>query len=151
MGQEARPGSPGQAVLLLRTIGLSLGAGVTLFAGVSWYLHQRQNPVAAADYRGLDYDAAIAMAFLAALGAFLVWRLRVAPNLVRPVRETEWQTRASGIQTGLITTWALLEAGALVDEVVFFLTGNSLAGVLGVALIWVGIGLTWPKAGWLEA
>lgn len=151
MGQEAGPRSPEQAILLLRIIGLSLGAGVTLFAAVSWYLHQQQDPVRALVYGSLAYNAAIAMAFLAALGAFLVWRWRVAPILERPASETEWQSRASGIQTGVMITWALLEAGALVDEVVYFLTGNGMAGVLGVVLIWAGIGLTWPKASWLGA
>lgn len=141
MGQEAGPRSPEQAILLLRIIGLSLGAGVTLFAAVSWYLHQ-QDAVGAVVYGSLNYNAAIAMAFLAALGAFFVWRWRVAPILARPTSETEWQARASRIQTSVLITWALLEAGALVDEVVYFLTGNGVAGVLGVALIWAGIGLT---------
>jgi hypothetical protein len=150
MGQEAGPRSPEQAILLLRIIGLSLGLGVTLFAAVSWYL-QQQNPVGTVVQGSLYYNAAILMAFLAALGAFLAWRWRVAPILERQTSETDWRTRSGEIQAAVMTTWALLEAGALVDEVIYFLTGIGFAGALGVALIWAGIGLTWPKANWLQA
>lgn len=150
MSQGAGPRSPGQAILMLRIIGLSLGTGVTLFAFVSWFLHQQQTPVRELVYGSLTYNGTIAMAVLAAIGAFFVWRWRVAPILERPARETEWQPRAAAIQTGVVITWALLEGGALVGEVVYFLTGNGTAGVLGVVLIWAGIGLTWPKREWLE-
>lgn len=150
MSQGAGPRSPGQAILMLRIIGLSLGTGVTLFAFVSWFLHQQQEPMGELAYGSLTYTGAIAMVLLAAIGAFFVWRWRVAPILERPARETEWQHRASALQTGVIVTWALLEGGALVAEVVYFLTGNGTAGLLGAVLIWLGIGLTWPKREWLE-
>lgn len=150
MNTDTGPRSPGQAIVLLRIIGLSLASGVTLFAFVSWYLHQQQNPVGELVYGSLNYNAAIAMALLAAIGAFSVWRWRVAPLLEPASRETDWRARASAIQTGVIIVWALLEAGALVDGVVYLLTGNGLAGILSVGLIWVGVAFTWPKASWLE-
>lgn len=150
MSQGAGPRSPGQAILMLRIIGLSLCTGVTLFAFVSWFLHQQQGPMGEQVYGSLTFNGAIAMAVLATLGASFVWRSRVVPILQRPARETEWQSRAAAIQTGALITWALLEGGALVAEVVYFLTGNGIAGVLGVVLIWAGIGLTWPKREWLE-
>ncbi len=150
MSQGAGPRSPGQAILMLRIIGLSLGTGVTLFAFVSWFLHQQQGPIGEPVYGSLTFNGALAMAVLAAIGASFVWRSRVVPVLERPAQETEWQSRAAAIQTGALITWALLEGGALVAEVVYFLTANGMAGVLGVVLIWAGIGLTWPKREWLE-
>lgn len=149
MSKGAGPRSPEQAILMLRIIGLSLGTGVTLFAVVSWYLHQQQGPISDLVYGSLTYNGAIAMAFLAAVGALFVWRWRVAPILERPAREAEWRPRAAALQAGLILTWALLEGGALVCEVVYFLTGHGIAGVLGVLLIWTGVGLTWPRSEWL--
>lgn len=150
MNQGAGPRSPGQAILMLRIIGLSLGTGVTLFALVSWFLHQQQGPVTDLAYGSLAYNGAIAMIFLAAIGALFLWRWRVVPILEQPAREGDWQPRAAALNTVVIVTWALLEGGALVGEVVFFLAGNAVAGVLGVILIWTGIALTWPKREWLE-
>lgn len=149
MDQSQGPGSPDQAILMMRIIGLSLGTGVTLFAAVSWFLHQQQGAVSSDIDSSLAFNGFLAMFLLAAVGAILVWRWRVAPILERPERETEWQPRAAAIQTGVIITWAILEGAALVGEVVYFLTGNGLAGVLGVLLIWTGIGLSWPKREWL--
>ncbi|MGK7311245.1 MAG: hypothetical protein ACN0LA_03320 [Candidatus Longimicrobiales bacterium M2_2A_002] len=149
MSQGPGPRSPEQAILMMRIIGVSLGTGVTLFAFVSWFLHQQQGAVTPGFDPGLAFNGFLALLVLAALGALFVWRLRVAPVIERAHGENHWQPRASAIQTGVITTWALLEGAALVGEVVYFLTGHTLAGLLGVLLIWGGIGLTWPKRDWL--
>lgn len=149
MNQGPGPRSPDQAILMMRIIGLSLGTGVTLFAAVSWFLHQQQGPVGPAIDSSLAFNGFLLLLALASVGAALVWRWRVASVIERRGRETEWRPRAAAIQTGVIITWALLEGAALAGEVVYFLTGNALAGLLGVLLIWVGIGLTWPKRAWL--
>ncbi len=148
MSQGPGPRSPDHAILMMRIIGGSLGTGVTLFAFVSWFLHQQGGLTTDID-ASLAFNGFLALLLLAALGAIFIWRSRVAPIIERPREETEWQPRASAIQTGVITTWALIEGAALAGEVVYFLTGHTLAGVLGVALIWVAIGLTWPKKEWL--
>ena len=149
MNQGPGPRSPEQAILMMRIIGISLGTGVTLFAFVGWFLHQQEGPVAPEIDAALAFNGFVALFLLAALGALFVWRLRVAPLIERPHEETEWRSRASAIQTGVIITWALLEGAALAGEVVYFLTGQTLAGLLGVILIWGGVGLTWPKREWL--
>lgn len=149
MNQGPAPRSPEQAILLMRIIGASLGTGVTLFAFVSWFLHQQENPISEFSYGSLAYNGFLALAVLVALGATFLWRWRVAPLIEEPHQEADWQERAARIQTGLIVTWALVEGAALVGEVVYFLTGNGVAGVLGVVLIWGGIGMTWPKRDWL--
>lgn len=149
MAQRPGPRSPDQAILMMRIIGLSLGAGITLFAIVGWFLHQQRGAVAESAYGSLTFNAFLALVALVSAGAIFVWRWRVVAILERPARETEWQARAAELQTGVIITWALLEGGALVGEVVYFLTGNAVAGALGVLLIWIGIALTWPKREWL--
>ena len=73
----------------------------------------------------------------------------MAPIIARPHQEAEWRPRAAAIQTGVIICWAILEGAALVGEVIYFLTGHALSGLLGVLLIWGGIALTWPKQEWL--
>jgi hypothetical protein len=150
MDQRPGPTTPAQAVLMMRIIGLSLGTGVTLFAAVSWFLHRQGGALTADIDPTVAFNGFLGMLLLGALGAIFVWRWRVAPVIERPTQEGEWRARAATLQTGVILTWALLEGAALVGEVVYFLTGHGLAGVLGVALIWVGIGLTWPKREWIE-
>lgn len=149
MNQGPGPRSPEQAILMMRIIGISLGTGVTLFAFVSWFLHQQQGGMTSEIDPSLAFNGFLALFLLAAAGAMSVWRTRVAPIIQRPREETEWQARASAIQTGVIITWAIVEGAALAGEVVYFLTGYTLAGVLGVILIWAGVGLTWPKREWL--
>ncbi len=149
MAQNPGPRSPEQAILMMRIIGLSLGTGVTLFAFVSWFMHQQDNPIGDFVYGDLAYNGFLALAVLVSLGALFFWRVRLAPLLEEPTREGDWQARAARIQTGLIITWALVEGGALVGEVVYFLTGNWVAGVLGLVLIWGGVLMTWPKQEWL--
>ena len=104
MNQGPGPRSPDQAILMMRIIGLSLGTGVTLFAVVSWFLHQQQGPVRPAMDSSLAFNGFVLLLLLASVGAVLVWRWRVAPLIERPLREDEWQPRAAAIQTGVIIT-----------------------------------------------
>jgi hypothetical protein len=149
MSQGPGPRSPDQAILMMRIIGISLGTGVTLFAFVGWFLHQQQDAITTDLDPGLAFNGFLVMFLLATAGAIFVFRRRVAPIIERPKRDADWQARAAEIQTGLIITWALVEGGALVGEVVYFLTGNAVAGVVGVLLIWGGVLATWPKREWL--
>lgn len=144
-----QPASPRQAILLMRIIGISLGTGVTLFAFVSWFLHRQDGPMAPGVDAGLIFNLYLVLFLVAAVGAILVFRSRVAPILQRPAEETQWRARASAIQSGLIVSWALLDGAALAGEVVYLLTGHVLAGALGLALIWAGVLLAWPNPEWL--
>ena len=143
-----QPGTPGQAILIMRIIGGSMALGVTLFAFVAWFMHLQDGLTTDFD-PGLAFNGFLVLVLLTGVGAVFIWRARVAPIIERPREETEWRARASAIQTGLIIIWALVEGAALVGEVVYFLTGYTLAGVVGVLLIWGAVGLTWPKAEWL--
>ena len=144
-----QPRSPEQAILMMRIIGISLGTGVTLFAVVSWFFHQQDGTPASGFDPSLAFNGYLVLFLLSAIGALFVWRTRVGPVIERPAQETEWRPRASSIQAGVIITWGILEGGALFGEVVYFLTGHPVAGILGVALIWIGVGLTWPTREWL--
>lgn len=142
-------GSSAQALLALRIIGVSLGAGVTLFAGVSWVVHQQGGPFIDQGSPGLVFGVFVAFALLAAIAALAVWRTRVVPLVQRPPGRS-WAERATGIQTPVIITWAILEAASMAGVAVYFLYGNVLAAVIGVAFMWIGLAATWPQLDWFD-
>jgi hypothetical protein len=142
-------GSPAQALLALRIIGASLGAGVTLFAGVSWLIHQQGGPFLDQDDAALANSLSIGFALVVALAAVAIWRARVRP-LVREPPGTDWVERATTIQTPVIITWALLEAGALISVAVYFAYGVGFAALRGLALMWAGLAATWPQTSWFD-
>ena len=148
MSRDAH-GSSAQALLALRIIGASLGAGVTLFAGVSWFVQQEGGPFATAGDPVLITNLFIGLALIAAAAALGVWRSRVVPR-VRQQAE-DWAERATLIQTPVIITWAILEAAAMAGVAVYFLYGTGIAAIIGVALMWLGLAATWPRAEWFEA
>jgi F0F1-type ATP synthase membrane subunit c/vacuolar-type H+-ATPase subunit K len=131
----------------MRLIGVALATGVTLFAGVAWLI-QPAAPPAPADPTLLYLWIAISTTLAAV--AMIVWRGRVAPYLERSEAETDWRPRAERIQGGLILTWALVEAAALMGVVVYFVEGHALAGFGGVVLMWGALAMTWPKEAWLQ-
>ncbi len=139
--------SAAQALLAFRIIGASLGLGVTLFAFVSWFLHQQGGPARAAPDPDLMASLVVALATAAILTAILFWRARVAPLIEREAARPE-ESRTGDIQTNVVIVWALLEAPALFAVVLYFMYGNVLAGALGVALIWAALAATWPREEW---
>jgi hypothetical protein len=147
--------SPAQALLAFRIIGASLGVGITLFAGVSWVVHQQGGPVASLP---LDPDLVANLLLLVtvvALAASIVlWRVRVAPLLERGRRgsgDPDGAELGAELQSRIILCWALVEAPAMLAVIVYFLQGSAWAGLFGVALIWIALGLTWPKREWFGA
>lgn len=144
------PSSPREALLTFRIIGFALGLGVTLFAGVSTFIHLTGRPAAAGEVASIMTTAMIGVAAAAVIGAIIFWRARVAPLIESP-STGDWRTRAMALQTAVIIVWALVEGAAFFAEVVYFLYGDLLAGVLGLVLIWVALGLTWPRSSWLAS
>ncbi len=140
------PSGPGpeQALLTLRIIAGSLVVGVTLFAFVAWFAGLEGD--ARPEGRGLVFGGLLVMAVVALAGAILLWRARVVP-LTLPSRD--WAERFPRLQTSLIIVWAIIETPALLAEAVYFLYGDVPSGLLGIAIIWIGIGLTWPKRAWI--
>lgn len=137
-----------QALLAFRIIGASLGIGVTLFAFVSWFRHQQQGPGDAAGDPALMFNLMLAVAVASVVAAILFWRARVSPLIDRPSPDRE-RAAAGEIQTNVVIVWALIEGAALFAVVVYFLYGTTLAGALGVALIWASLAATWPRREWL--
>jgi hypothetical protein len=131
----------------MRLIGVALATGVTLFAVVAWLI-QPATPPSPVDPTLLYLWIAVATTLAAV--AMIVWRGRVVPYLERPGAETDWGPRAERIQGGLIVTWALVEAAALMGVVVYFMEGHAVAGFGGVALMWGALAMTWPREAWLE-
>ncbi|MEJ2504400.1 MAG: hypothetical protein P8177_13990 [Gemmatimonadota bacterium] len=142
-------GSRAQALLALRIIGASLGVGVTLFAGVSGVVHQQGGPFLSFGDPVLVTNLFIGFALVTALAALAVWRTRVQPLLRDPVGD-DWAERATTLQTPVIVTWAILEAGAMAGVAVYFLYGSVLPAIIGVALMWAGLAATWPRAAWFD-
>lgn len=146
MRTSSRGPAPGprQALLTLRIVGVSLGLGVTLFAFVGWFagLNTDNRP---ADL-GLLFGTFLIVAVLALAAAVLFWRARVVPLLAQT---GDWSARFPGLQTSVIIVWALIEAPALLAEVVYFLYGDILTGALGLAVMWIGLAVTWPRRSWV--
>jgi hypothetical protein len=139
---------PRAALRVMRIIGLSLAGGVTGFAAVIWFLHQDTPPAPADDPWLLYLWIAIATTLLAA--SMVVWRGMAVPWIERPDPDVDWRERAARIQSGVVITWALVEAAALFGAVVYFVQGAVLPGLLGVFVMWAALALTWPRPEWLS-
>jgi hypothetical protein len=138
--------TPHDALRVMRTIGLALAGGVTTFAVVAW-LTQARGATAPPDGPWLFYLwIAIATSLVAA--SMILWRGSVVPILEEPASE-DWRPRAASIQSGLVTSWALVEAAALFGVLVYFMAGYAVAGGVAVAMIWAALALTWPREDWL--
>jgi hypothetical protein len=146
---STRTATPRQALLTSRVIAFALGLGPTLFALVAW-------AVGSAGDDGTPYEVLLytflGVAFSAALAALLVWRHRVGPAIEQGRRDRATGTRspdaAMRIQSNAIIVWALAEGAALLGVVVYFLSGRPLTAVIGLFMVWLTLGLTWPKADW---
>lgn len=138
-------------VRVSRIIAASLIGGVTFFAIIAWLVVQESGPQASDPAAGpvmLYAWAGVAFASLSA--AAVLWRLKVSPLIEDPRRGAPGAAAAhnEALQTALIITWALLEGPALFGVVVYLLFGSDTAFGAGLLLVWLGIGLTFPRAGW---
>lgn len=135
-----------------RILSASFRIGVGVFAVVAWVLTGGgARPLAGDDAMAMPLTYAwIAVAFGTALGAIVVWRMRVGPVLTMSAATPaeERRTRHGALLTGLIVVWALLEAQALAGIVVFLLTGAALPFWGGLAVMGVGTTVSRPRAEW---
>lgn len=156
MAQNPMPSSPEQALQVSRIIAIALVAGVTLFAAVTWFIQQERKP-AITETSELLFYVFLGVAFASASAAMVIWRSMVAPHIEGAHRAHDTTTamdpiaRTSALQTGLIVTWAVLEGAAMLGVVAYFIDGKGLAGSLAVLLMWIGVGLTWPRREWFPA
>jgi hypothetical protein len=142
----ALPADRKDAIRVLRMIGLSMAGAVTAFALVALFLNRHAPPQPGGGSPMLFIWIAVATSLAAA--SMVWWRGNAVPLIDRP-RQSDWRARATALQTALVVTWALVEAGALFGVVVFFLEGAWAAGALGVTMIWAALALTWPREEWL--
>lgn len=140
--------SPDAAIRLLRLIGVALAVGVTMFAVVAWLVQQGAGQAPGDDPVTLYLWLALTTSLAAA--SLVAWRGMVVPHLATGRHSGTWQERAGRIQTGVIITWALVEAAALLGVLAYFLDGRLLPAAGGVALMWSAIALTWPRTEWLS-
>lgn len=133
-----------------RAIAAALIGGVTTFAVVAW-LEGGGEAARPADAHaaGTMLWAWAAAASAAIVAATALWRTRVAPLIESPrgARE-DGPDGAAALQTGLVLVWAILEGAALFGVLVYYLFGTPLALAGGLLLVWLGIGITFPRSDW---
>jgi hypothetical protein len=142
----ALPDGRKDTIRVLRTIGLSMAGAVTLFAIVALFVNRHAPPRPEEGSLMLYVWIAVATSLVAA--SMVWWRGNVVPLIEEPLR-SDGRGRAAALQTALVVTWALIEAGALFGVVVFFLEGIWVAGALGVGMMWAALAVTWPRGDWL--
>lgn len=134
---------------MLRLIGISLGVGVAVLAIAAWVVQRgaTQPPVE----NSVMVYVWIAFATSLTAGSLVVWRGMVVPHLDAARPDGPWQARAERVQTGLIITWALVEAAALFGVIVYYVSGQVLPAAGGLVLMGAALALSWPRREWLSA
>ena len=130
-------------------VGLSLALGVTIFAGVSWYLHQTgQAPAADPQFTQLLIYAWIALTAVTTLSAVILWRSRVQPLING--NESLPRERMPQLTANLLICWALIESASLLGVTIYFLTGTVWVAAVAEVIIWVAFLVTRPQVEWYE-
>jgi hypothetical protein len=88
-----------------------------------------------------------ALAVTATMGALWFWRARVEPLIDE--RTDPDATRAQ-LTAHLVTTWALIEAPALMGAVVYLLHGTLWVAIASLLLMWTAALKTRPQRAWYE-
>lgn len=140
------------SLAISRIIAASLVGGVTAFALAAWFIVQQDGPMAAG---GNETGALLryvwaTLAFGGVAAAMILWRVRVLPLLESP-HHPDPESRGEALQSALVTVWALLEGPALFGVVLFLLSGSFLTCGAGLLLVWLGIGLTFPRQDWFPS
>ena len=133
-----------------RAIAAALIGGVTTFAVVAWVESGGEGvrPGDAAAARTMLWAWAAA-ASAAIVVASVIWRRKVAPLIESPRGARGQGPRGvAALQTSLVAVWAVLEGAALFGVVVYYVFGPPLAVAGGLLLVWMGIGLTFPRSDW---
>lgn len=133
-----------------RIIAAAMIAGVTLFALVAWFLVQTGGPMSDPAATGILGSIWPLVAVAAAAAAMVIWRTRIAPLIGRvPDRAEPGAARHdAALQVSLVIHWALMEGPAVFGIAVYLLTGSLVAYAGGLLLVWLGVGLTFPRPHW---
>ena len=130
-------------------VGLSLALGVTIFAGVSWYLHQTvQAPTSDPQFTQLLIYAWIALTAVTTLSAVILWRSRVQPLING--NQSLPRERMPQLTANLLICWALIESASLLGVTIYFLTGTVWVAAVAEVIIWVAFLVTRPQVEWYE-
>lgn len=141
-----------QAIKTARIVCGALAAGVLLYAGVAWYLRWT-GAVATVepDTANLLGQVFVAVMLIGVLGWMVIWsraRVPTPSTVARP--EVELSRGPGGVVSRLIAAYAFLEAVGLVGATVYLLTGR--VGVLATALavVALGVALSYPREEWFQ-
>ena len=140
------------AIKTARIVCGALVAGVLLYAGVAWYVRWT-GAVASVepDTANLLGQVFVAVMLIGVLGWMVIWsraRVPTPSTVARP--EVELSRGPGGVVSRLIAAYAFLEAVGLVGVTVFLLTGRI--GVLATALavVALGVALSYPREEWFQ-
>lgn len=146
----AEPVGPSRSQLaVLRVIGVAMGAGLSLFAIVSWILRRDAAARVPAGSVSAFVNGWILLTAITVITAIVVWRRTVAPRIEGPA-QTPLPAGAPALQTAVIIVWALIEVASLFGVIAYFLTGNGWTGGPAVAVFWIALAVTWPRSHWLQ-
>ena len=140
------------AIKTARIVCGALVSGVLLYAVVAWYL-RKTGAVATVepDTANLLRQVFVAVMVIGVLGWVVIWsraRVPTPSTVARP--EVELSRGPGGVVSRLIAAYAFLEAVGLVGVTVYLLTGSI--GVLATALavIALGVALSYPREEWFQ-
>ncbi|HEY0671087.1 MAG TPA: hypothetical protein VGD27_02415, partial [Longimicrobiales bacterium] len=128
-------------------IGLSLPLGVTLMAGVAWFVGGAA-PRSEPEFARILIYAWIALTAVTGMTSLFFWRSRVEPLISG--HEPLPAARMNELMTGLIITWALIEPASLFGIIIYLLHGTLWVAITALLLSW-GVALaTRPQLEWFQ-
>lgn len=147
--------APDTAFRHVRIIAAGLALSPTAVAVVAWVVTNGGAVPVASSAAGLADTLFLAWLVLTAgavAAAVVMWRKKVEPVAwrARESRERPADVRAARLVTGLILVWALIEGPAMLGVVLFLLQGLQNVLVTSLAVLWVGMVITRPRAEWFE-
>lgn len=141
---------PATAQRTATLISLSLAMGVTLYTGVSWFLHQQGTMEREADpqFAQILIYAWIGVTAVSAFASLWFWRNRVEPLISGT--EPLPLARLGELMSMHLVCIALIEGPALFGVTIYFLSGIIWPALVSVFLIWFVVLSTRPQTEWFE-
>lgn len=143
----------GRALHVARVVAGALTGGVLIYAGVAWYL-VRSGAMAPLGHGPAELvkQVWIVIMFACVIGWMVLWgRARhAAASAAAHVEVVEETEGPEGLLRILIGGYALLEAVGLLGVTTYLLTGSLSALIPALAIVLLGIGLSYPRAEWFD-
>lgn len=150
---ETRTMDGERALHVARVVAGALAGGVLVYAGVAWYLVRSgsMEPLGPGPAEIVKQIWIVVM-FACVIGWMVLWgrAKHAAASAAAHVEIVEETEGPEGLLRILIGSYALLEAVGLLGVTTFLLTGSLSALVPALAIVLIGIGLSFPRDEWFE-